>query len=158
MKLEGWVSEDARGLQLTRAALQQMSVSQRVASPSVLGRLQEGMALADLSTFQLCQKLEGLGWVWQRARAGHRQPEPYSRGSLRVWYTVGVQIHREYLLCLAQSDQLFEQRAECGVAHLQNVKYYRLLLAGEFVAWLIHHTSLDAHPSSSSSSSVKTRR
>ena len=131
MAFEGWVSHCDAGWQLKQVALQQMCISQRLATPSVLATLpDEALPLTEYTTFQLRMKLESLGWVWQRAKpfsipAAHRQ------GGLRVWYTSGVTVHREYLAFLAGSHQMLAEDPGYAVAHLQPVKYYRCLLQGD---------------------------
>ena len=131
----GYVSEHEQGWQLKTIALQRMSIGQRVMEPNALASVDELKPLSDCTTFELCLKLESLGWVWQRGDSKKTLPS-YQQDALRVWYSSGVTVLREYLLCLAQSDEFFDTNPDFVVEHLQPVKYYRCLLDRDFVPGL----------------------
>ena len=126
----GWLIETDTGLRLSLAALQRMSVGQILQQPFPMGIPDDDVPLKDYSTFQLCRHLGSQGWAWQRLS---KHADPYQPGALKLWYTAGPTVHREYLLSFAMAEDIFQAQDGVTIAHGKPVRYYRLLLDGELV-------------------------
>ena len=129
---EGWAVQSERGWQLTQAAVKQLRVSQKVRQPSIL--LEEApdhVPLMEQSIWQLCMKLQSCGWSWKRSSPKIALP-PYVEDGARVWYTGGLTVKKEYVLCLLEAPKVLALDAECVIHHNKSVKYYKHLLEGEY--------------------------
>lgn len=119
---EGWALESEEGWQLTKAAASKLCVAQRVGDPKPpFGPDSEGAPLHDQSTWQLCMRL-----------APKSLPSPFAKGAPRIWYTSGVTVKKEYVLCLLQTDRILDLESDCLIHHGKALEYYKHLLAGNY--------------------------
>ena len=134
MMAEGWVCRVGDdGWRLSLSGVKQLRVSQLVDSPKSICDIPPELALEDMTSWQLLKKLQDLGWSWQKL---HKHSEPYTLGGPLIWYTSGITVRREYLLCLMQAPDILQPPCPEAPApllhHGLTVPYYQKMLDKDF--------------------------
>ena len=112
----GWAKQLENGTwQATRTCLQKMCATHVMHSPSAFGDIPADLPLSDMSSFQLCVRMQNMGWRWGKFRPA--KTGPYVLGGPQYWHTSGKTVLREYLLSLLQAEQVLAvEDAEGGVS------------------------------------------
>ena len=100
----------------------------------MLSNVRPGLALRDLTPWELLGRLEYDGWVLKKAVKKKRAAlVPYRPGGQKVWYCFGTTLTRSrcYMECLLDVDQLFTHDVVVQVPHGESEKYYTKLQAGK---------------------------
>ena len=134
----GWAKQLENGTwQATRTCLQKMCATHVMHSPSAFGDIPADLPLSDMSSFQLCVRMQNMGWRWGKFRPA--KTGPYVLGGPQYWHTSGKTVLREYLLSLLQAEQVLAvEDAEGGlgnqrcILHCRTKRYYELLLQGQY--------------------------
>lgn len=117
---------------ISRLGLEKMTFQHSLSNPRSLAMLPDsGKPVRDMSLCELVIKARQDGWVWKKAPASkHRKGLKYELGSPLVWFSAGITIHREYLVCLLDASNLREQFAIQWIPHCAPVEVYGGLLEG----------------------------
>ena len=108
-----------------------------------------GLALCDLTPWELLGRLEYDGWVLKKAAKKKRAAlVPYRPGGRKVWYLFGTTLTRSrcYMECLLDVDQLFTHDVVVQVPHGESEKYYAKLHAGKVSGVVGMHALEDGQP------------
>lgn len=132
LEARGFLEQNDAGWFLTRSAVEAMTFKHALCNPQTLQML----ALQHIESLSLCELMVRAfvaGWKWKKlpSKQEARAKLGYKAGGELAWYTAGVTVCKEYLLCLLSADRL---KAEFGlewIPHSAAPDVFQHLLEGK---------------------------
>ena len=127
-----FLEQNDSGWFLTAQALENLRFGHKVSNPRTFPQLAD-QPLHELSVCGLMLRAREAGWEWCK-----RPPSPKKAADLRyevggplVWYSSGVSVPRQYLLCLLDAQRLKDELDVSFIPHCAPPEVYTLLLEGK---------------------------
>jgi hypothetical protein len=122
------------GWRLTANALDRITFGRRLCLVGGFDAPRTNLDLGDLTTFELIQTLQHRGWTWHKLPAKrdlrlHLFFDTTDVHALKMWYTAGVTVVRNYLLALLSADKLRAMGVN-RIPHFGTEALFQALLEG----------------------------
>ena len=134
------VAAGAQQWRFSEAGMREILFASSLDSSRAVCPPRDGVALLDMTAFELVSHLQDDGWRWAlwipkskrtaRSQREHPIPEAYAVGDAKIWYAAGLPA-RQYLQCLMRAGELRRQGL-AGVPHGLDMKSYQRILEGDF--------------------------
>jgi hypothetical protein len=125
-------SNDGDGrFQLTQAGVSNLLLFRLYNAPSPVSKFL--FRDADPTTHMMIQMLEDQGWVWQILPSPKKRKvehDAYIIGAEKIWRTSSLTVHRAYLQCLLEADNLRSEHGIHAIPHGCTQSVYSDLLKG----------------------------
>ena len=129
------------GFAVGKSGLAKLTLHWKVKDPQPLCSVRAGLAIEDLTAYELVLKLEEEGFSWCRLPpAAKRQLAlPYAPGREKVWYSTHALPPLAYFQALLQAEEIITAGVHAEIAHGKDKKFYLAVLAGESVECRTRH-------------------
>ncbi len=121
----------------TEAGVKRTLTCTRASVPKAIFHVREGIPLRDYTNYELIEKLQSGGWVWQawvppKSRAARLRDafQPYKQGGPKQWYSNRI-LNRHYLMVLSDVEPLCS-RGLSEVPRGRHENDYKRILEGDF--------------------------
>ena len=128
-------SERSASWRLTRQGMGSISLAHKMVAPTPFFTTREGIAIEDMSSWEMLRALQEGGWNFLRSPPTNRRhtiPSLLPGAEDRSVYVPSASLHhhRKYLACILQSEDMFATGKLLELHHFQMVNYYKKVLAG----------------------------
>ena len=129
-------SDDSTYWQMTQKGMARLSLVHKMMNHSKFFGMRSEVAIKDMSSWELCERLQCDGWIVRKAPAKKQRlaVSPYVGGdSPKHIYMISSSFKyaKEYMRCLIQGDEWLRDGRLKALHHFQHVRYYKRILDGK---------------------------